>query len=309
MGTPFKMEWIIENQDCNKVLRDYLVDKKISKSALADIKFKGGYIYVNQQEVTVRYILKTGDQVTIVFPEEVGSNQLKAEKIPLSIVYEDDYVMVVQKPAGMSTIPSREHPLGSLANAIRGHYEQIGHLATVHIVTRLDRDTSGLVLIAKHRHIHHLLSLSRSVKTVERKYKAIITGVISPLNGIIEEPIGRMDSSIIKREVRADGQYACTEYNTLQACGDFSLMELKLQTGRTHQIRVHMAFMGHPLMGDDLYGGSRQLIERQALHCYSLKFSHPITEETLSFECALPDDIKNVIRAGNKVDNRKNEST
>ena len=292
---PFTLEWTVENQESNKVLRDYLADKKISKSALADIKFKGGYIFVNQQEVTVRYILKTGDQVTVIFPKEEGSEQLKGERIPLSIVYEDEYVMVVNKPAGMSTIPSREHPTGSLANAIIGHYEQIGHSATVHIVTRLDRDTSGLVLIAKHRHIHHLLSLSKSIKTVERKYKAIVTGVITPLAGTVEEPIGRMDTSIIKREVREDGQYACTEYKTLQVLERYSLVELKLQTGRTHQIRVHMAHLGHPLLGDDLYGGSRELIKRQALHCYSLKFLHPITGKELSFENRLPKDMMQLI--------------
>ena len=295
MGKPFSMEWTIEEQDCNKVLREFLADQKISKSALTDIKFKGGYLYVNEIEVTVRYILKTGDRVAVVFPREEGSEQLKGEKIPLSIIYEDHYVMVVEKPAGMSTIPSREHPSGSLANAIIGHYEQIGHLATVHIVTRLDRDTSGLVLIAKHRHIHHLLSNSQSVKNVERKYKAIITGSLRPSAGTVEEPIGRMDSSIIKREVRADGQYACTEYTTLQSFDSFSLVELKLQTGRTHQIRVHMTHLGHSLLGDDLYGGSRQLIKRQALHCYSLKFLHPITGRNLSFECPLPEDMLKVL--------------
>ena len=271
MGKPFSMEWTIEERDCNQVLRDFLVEKKISKSALTDIKYKGGYIYVNDQEVTVRHLLKNGDRVNIIFPKEEGSEQLKGEKLPLSIVCEDDYVMVVEKPAGMSTIPSREHPTGSLANAIIGHYEQIGHEATVHIVTRLDRDTSGLVLIAKHRHVHHLLSLSKSNKTVERKYKALTTGTLIPPTGLVEKPIGRMQNSIIKREVREDGQYACTEYQTLQSFDTFSLVELKLHTGRTHQIRVHMAHVGHPLLGDDLYGGSRQLIERQALHCYSLR--------------------------------------
>ncbi len=295
MVKSFTLEWTVEYQDSDKALREYLAGKNISKSALADIKFKGGFLLVNQQEVTVRYILKTGDQVTVIFPTEIGSEQLVGEKIPLSIVYEDEYVMVVEKPAGMSTIPSREHPSGSLANAIIGHYEQIGHLATVHIVTRLDRDTSGLVLIAKHRHIHHLFSLSKSIKTVERKYKALVTGVITPLAGTVEEPIGRMDNSIIKREVRKDGQYACTEYNTLHLLELCSLVDLKLQTGRTHQIRVHMAYLGHPLIGDDLYGGSRQLINRQALHCYSLKFLHPITGEELSFESELPEDMMQLI--------------
>ena len=296
MGKPFKLEWTIEEQDNNKVLREFLAQQKISKSALTDIKYKGGSIYINDQEVTVRYSLQTGDRVCIIFPKEEGSEQLKGENIPLSIVYEDDYVLVVEKPPGMSSIPSREHPTGSLANAIIGHYKQIGHFATVHIVTRLDRDTSGLVLIAKHRHIHHLFSLSKSVKTVERKYKALIKGALTPFKGMIEQPIGRVETSIIKREVRLDGQYALTEYNTLQVYNQFSLVELKLQTGRTHQIRVHMAHNGHPLLGDDLYGGSRQLIGRQALHCYSLKFLHPVTEKRLSFEIPLPDDILNVIQ-------------
>ena len=300
MGKPFKLEWTIEEQDSNKVLREFLAQQKISKSALTDIKYKGGSIYINDQEVTVRYNLQTGDRVCVIFPKEEGSEQLKGENIQLSIVYEDDYVLVVEKPPGMSSIPSREHPTGSLANAIIGYYEQIGHLATVHIVTRLDRDTSGLVLIAKHRHIHHLFSLSKSVKTVERKYKALIEGTLTPFKGMIEQPIGRVDTSIIKREVRSDGQYALTEYNTLHVYNQFSLVELKLQTGRTHQIRVHMAHNGHPLLGDDLYGGNRQLIGRQALHCYSLKFLHPVTEKRLSFEIPLPDDILHVIQNAEK---------
>ena len=296
MGKPFSLEWTIEEQDSNQVLREFLAKKNISKSALTDIKYKGGYISVNQHEVTVRHILKRGDRVNVIFPTEEGSEQLKGEKLPLSIVFEDEYVMVVEKPAGMSTIPSREHPTGSLANAIIGYYEQIGHSATVHIVTRLDRDTSGLVLIAKHRHIHHLLSLSKSIKTVERKYKALITGTLIPPTGIVEKPIDRMPDSIIKREVSENGQYACTEYQTLQSFDPFSLVELKLQTGRTHQIRVHMTYLGHPLLGDDLYGGSRRLIERQALHCYSLRFIHPIHGKELSFTCPLPEDMEKVLK-------------
>lgn len=291
----FVLSWRIEKDNEGALVRDFLKDREVSKTALTDIKFKGGLILVNNQEVTVRYGLREGDILQIIFPEERPSEGAKGADIPLNIVYEDDYVLVVIKPAGMSTIPSREHPSGSLANGLVGHYEKIGVKSTSHIVTRLDRDTSGLVLIAKHRHVHHLLSKQQKSGLVNRVYEAFADGFFTTAEGKIEEPIGRKDNSIIEREVRLDGQYACTFYSVIKQYIDFAHVKLKLKTGRTHQIRVHLSHYGHPLLGDNLYGGCMRKINRQALHCCQLSFFHPFLNKRLSFTAPLPEDMSKIL--------------
>ena len=284
----FTLDWVVHEET---TIKEFLKKQKISKAALTDIKFKGGKITVNDVEENVRYTLKKGDHLKIVFPLEKPSEGLVSEKIPLHIVYEDENLLVVQKPYGMNTIPSREHPTGSLANALMGYYQDKGIEATIHIVTRLDRDTSGLVLVAKHRYIHHLLSEQQKSGEVKRKYVAFAEGSLLA-NDTINQPIGRCADSIIKREVRIDGQYAVTHYKVLASYTTFSIVELTLETGRTHQIRVHLAHIGHPLLGDDLYGGSKELMNRQALHCYYLSFSHPVTNEQMEFSINLPEDMQ-----------------
>ncbi len=290
----FELEWIIEKDSSGVMLKQFLFEKGISKSALTDIKFSGGSIFVNEEIENVRYVLQEQDRVRVVFPNETTSEGLKGERLPISIVYEDSYVMVVDKKAGMSTIPSREHPAGSLANAIIGYYEDIGLQSTVHILTRLDRDTSGLVLIAKHRHVHHLLSKQQKIHEIKRTYEALVEGSLDDY-GIIEEPIGRKKESIIEREVRSDGAFARTRYEVKRRYDQFTHVQLMLDTGRTHQIRVHLSFLGHPLLGDDLYGGSVAKINRQALHCCHLTFYHPFLKKVLSFSSPLPDDIKRLL--------------
>lgn len=289
----FTLEWVMQHET-GITIKDFLKKQSISKAALTDIKFKGGKILVNESEENVRYTLKSGDRLVVLFPPELPSSGLSPEQLPLNIIFEDEYLLIVQKEYGMNTIPSREHPTGSLANALVGYYLKHGIESTTHIVTRLDRDTSGLVLIAKHRHIHHLLSEQQKGGDVKRKYLAFAEGEISPLNDTITKPIGRCSDSIIKREVRAVGQTAITHYRVLAQGKHFSLVELSLETGRTHQIRVHLAYKGHPLLGDDLYGGKRDRINRQALHCFFLRFTHPVTKQSLTFTVALPDDMKRI---------------
>ncbi|WP_396953791.1 RluA family pseudouridine synthase [Niallia sp. MER 6] len=287
----FKLDWVME-EDGKIMLKEFLKERSISKSALTDIKFKGGRITVNEVEQNVRYMVKRGDRISVLFPVEKPSEGLLPEEIPLNIIYEDDYLLIVEKPSGMNTIPSREHPSGSLANAVFGYYVKKGIAATTHIVTRLDRDTSGMVLIAKHRHVHHLLSEQQKARLVKRHYTALAEGLFSNKSGTINAPIGRCGDSIIKREVREDGQTAITHYNVLTQLSDFAAVELSLETGRTHQIRVHMSYISHPLIGDDLYGGSRYKLGRQALHCSRLAFIHPITQQEMEFSISLPEDMK-----------------
>lgn len=285
----FTMAFIAERD--GQLLREAISEWGISKRALTAIKFDGGEITVNGMEQNVRYPLKVGDKVQIVFPPEEISDSLLAEYTSLQIVYEDEALLVLDKPAYMSTIPSREHPAGSVANYVRGHFEKQQLASTVHVVTRLDRDTSGLMIIAKHRHVHHLMSEQQKRGEVHRQYEAIVHGQLTEQNFSVIEPIGRKETSIIEREVRAEGQFAHTDVTVLGLANGFSHVRLTLHTGRTHQIRVHMAYIGHPLVGDELYGGSRELLDRQALHCCSVTFIHPFTKKTMKFTSKIPTNM------------------
>ncbi len=297
MQSRFQLQWMVEQSYAGGLLKDFLKEKEISRTALTDIKFNGGKILVNNEEVNVRFRLSNGDKVTIIFPPEIPSEGLIGENIPLDILFEDEFLLIINKLPGMSTIPSREHPNGSLANALMGYYQKKGIEATSHIVTRLDRDTSGLVLIAKHRHVHHLFSKQQQSGMVKRTYVALAQGRIQQQKGTIEYPIGRRDDSIIEREARSDGQYACTHFNVVGRHKEFTHVELQLETGRTHQIRVHMSFIGHPLLGDDLYGGDTTMIERQALHCKKIKFTHPFNGREAIYSAPLPADLDCILKA------------
>ncbi|HSI67745.1 MAG TPA: RluA family pseudouridine synthase [Planococcus sp. (in: firmicutes)] len=277
------------------MLRLALNNWGISKRTLAAVKYGGGSILVNGVEVTVRHVLNKGDAVTVIFPVEQQSDGLTTQIGDLSIVYEDEALLIVDKMPFQNTIPSREHPEGSLANFVAGHFQQQGTPATLHILTRLDRDTSGLVCIAKNRHIHHLLSGQQKTKEMKRGYEAFVHGTISKDSFVISEPIGRKSSSIIEREVRADGKNAETEVSVISKHPLFSHIKLQLNTGRTHQIRVHLAHIGHPLLGDDLYGGKRELIGRQALHCCRLELLHPLNGQHMAFQSKLNADMENLI--------------
>ncbi len=296
MAKPFILEWVITENDHGKTTRQYLHERGISKTSLTDIKLHGGNILVDGIHVTVRHVLKKGEQLTVIFPVEEPSQTLLPEKISLDIVYEDDYLLVINKPAFINTIPSREHPTGSLVNAVLGYYKEIGLTAAPHIVTRLDRNTSGLVLVAKYRHMHHILSKQQQEKQVKREYEAFIGGTVVENNGTIEAPIGRKQDSIIERTVTDDGQYACTHFQIIERYGPFTHVRVMPETGRTHQIRVHMAHIGHPLVGDDLYGGSQFFLNRQALHCRGLHFLHPVMEKTMKFSVPLPEDMEKLLQ-------------
>ncbi|PEJ60805.1 RNA pseudouridine synthase [Bacillus sp. AFS002410] len=286
----FSLKWEVKKEHNGILLREFLKLKELSKRALTDIKFQGGKITVNDEEKTVRTILNESDLVQIYFPIEKPSEELIAEEIPFEIVYEDDAVLVINKPSGIPSIPSREHPKGTLANGILYYYQSIGLQSTIHIVTRLDKDTSGLMLVAKNRYIHYLFS-KNELKSVQRKYIAIVHGHMNESIGVIRAKIARKSDSIIKRVVSENGQEAITHYNVLLANRKYSVVELELETGRTHQIRVHMSSLGHPLIGDDLYGGKNDTLKRQALHSYKLSFMHPIDHFRKNLEIALPPDL------------------
>ncbi|MEH7239250.1 RluA family pseudouridine synthase [Bacillus sp. JJ1562] len=291
----FTLEWKVSSHDTGKLVKDFLKEHDISKTALTDIKFAGGGIFINSTPVTVRHRLMEGEVLKVVFPPEQPSLELKPENLPLQIVYEDPYVLVVNKPPYQQSIPSRDASTGSLANALLYYYQSKGLNATVHLVNRLDRDTSGLLLVAKHRHIHHLLSKQQKAGRLKRTYEAIVHGGVDVDSGTIDAPIGRKDDSIIERQVREDGQSAVTHFQVIQKLGDCTHVRLQLETGRTHQIRVHLSHIGHPIVGDDLYGGLRVEMGRQALHCRELSFLHPMDKKEVVFYAELPEDMKELL--------------
>ncbi|PID17016.1 RNA pseudouridine synthase [Sporosarcina sp. P34] len=301
-NTQFQLQFVVKK---SAVLREFLAQHEISKTTLTAIKYRGGEILVNGQSRNVRHQLQPNDQVTVLFPPEQVSDGLIPQEGTLSILYEDETLLVLDKPAGQSTIPSRNHPSGTLANFVCGKFEREGILSTAHMVTRLDTDTSGIICVAKNRHIHHLLSKQMVQGLFQRHYTAFSEGIITTPFLTIEQPIGRREGSIIERMVRDDGQYAKTDvsvtahYRHETDC--FTVIDLTLHTGRTHQIRVHMQWLGHPLVGDDLYGADGNVFPRQALHCSGVSLLHPLTKERMHFTSPLPEDMQYYLRQSQQV--------
>lgn len=300
------MEFSYEYQkSTSQQVKYFLKEQGISKGLLAKIKFQGGKIFVNESIQNVLYELKAQDIVKIMIPDEGEHETLLLDETPIDIVYEDDHLLVVNKPAGISSIPAQYHPNQTMANRVKAYYKRQGYAnQVVHVVTRLDRDTSGLMLFAKHGFAHAKLDVQLREKTLIKKYQALLSGEVEILeeHGRIELPIGRDMTSIIKRMVSTEGRMADTEYWLEKRTDELALVDIQLHTGRTHQIRVHFSAIGCPLVGDDMYGGIMDLpLLRQALHCYQLHFRHPFTEEWLDLTCELPQDMeemKQIIEAG-----------
>lgn len=292
-----EFKWTYQ-EEASSLLRSFLKRQGISKKLLAKIKFHGGKIFVNDTEQNVLFSLQPHDIVTVVIPDEEPHETLLADDVPIDIVYEDEHLLVVNKPAGIASIPAQYHPNGTMANRVKAYYVAQNYAnQVVHVVTRLDRDTSGLMLFAKHGFAHAKLDQSLQQKHFVKKYQALVSGDVMNLqeHGEISLPIGRDLSSLLKRQVIETGQQAETEYWLKKRDEQIALVDIQLHTGRTHQIRVHLSAIGCPLLGDELYGGAMDLgIERQALHCYSLTFPHPFKEETLSFQLPLADDMAKI---------------
>lgn len=268
-------------------LKDFLRKQSgISLTSWRKLK-QSGTILVNNIPFTGYHHLQPGDVVTLTWPEEC---HIEPVEIPLKICYEDDYLLIIDKPAGMLVHPVKTERTSTVANAVLFYFKQKNLPFGFHPVHRLDRNTSGLLLIAKYSHVQHLLS-GNHVKKLHRTYQGIVSGQVEKNEGFIDVPIARHPDSIIQRMVHEKGQPAQTHFQVLQRFTNATLLEISLLTGRTHQIRVHCSYIGHPLLGDDLYGGSRSQIQRQALHSSKLSFLHPINQQHIELKAALPPDM------------------
>ncbi|ARI78012.1 RluA family pseudouridine synthase [Halobacillus mangrovi] len=289
---PLVKTWLVPEEWDGYSVKAFLFEYgRFSRQIFKRVK-EAGKVLVNEASSELWKPLHTGDEVTVCFPEEDRGERIFPEEGPLSIVYEDEDLLVLDKPAGVAVIPSIDRSQTSIANRLLYYYDKQGISSTIHIVTRLDRDTSGLMVVAKHAYSHMLLT--KEQKQIERRYKAIVHGVVLQDQGVIDEPIARMAGSIIRRTISAEGKTSQTIYHTEERYKHFTLVELELLTGRTHQIRVHMAHLGHPLAGDALYDGEEMaFLQGQALHCHQVKFLHPWTKERMSFASAIPKTWEN----------------
>ena len=288
--TNLTLKYVVKKE---QLLREFLLENNISRKTLTRIKFDSdGSIKVNGNEENVRYFLKVDDRVEITLPSEDYSEFVRFINKPIDIVYEDEYFLIVNKGINLPSIPSRNMEDESLLERVNYYFREKNINSIPHIVTRLDKNTSGLVLIAKYRHIHALFSNL----SIDKYYIALVNGKVEN-NAIVEAPIRRVSSSIIEREVGEGGEYSKTEYWLEKYIPELniSIVKLKLYTGKTHQIRVHMKYEGHPLLGDELYGGDVSFIKRQALNCSNLAFFHPITREFIDIKVEIPADMKKVI--------------
>lgn len=284
--------YTIKNTENNLCIEQFLRRKGYSYQNLTQLKKMPESILINGTWSYMRTPLSEGDVLTVHIQENESSPNIPPADLPLDIIYEDEDLIVVNKPAGMPTHPSLNNYRNSLANALMHYYDQQGKPFIFRCTNRLDRDTSGLTVIAKHMVSSSILSGMAVRHEVTREYLAIVRGSITPPEGTISAPIGRAGTSLIERKIDQEhGENAVTHYRVVKEENGHSLVSLILETGRTHQIRVHMKYIGHPLIGDYLYNPDMEFISRQALHSHRLSFHHPITGENMEFAAPLPVDM------------------
>ena len=268
---------------------------QLSYTLLKSLKWRKNAILLNGQSVHVNAIVHAGDVVSVALSERTPREDLYCENTAApDIVYEDEDLLVLNKPAGVAMHPKADDAAApSLAAMLTGY---LGEGSVPHFVSRLDKGTSGLLIAAKSGYVHDRLRRALHSSELRREYRAVAVGQVTPPRGVINAPIGRADGSIIRRCVRVDGLSSLTEYETLQVNDRFTLLRLRPQTGRTHQLRVHMAYLGHPLAGDWLYGTEdKTLIARPALHSYELWFTQPVTGQELHFTAPIPQDMQRLM--------------
>lgn len=276
----------------NQILSEEL---KIS-TRLKNKLIKNECVLVNGSFVDTRTIVNSGDVITVILDSPEDNSNIVPTKMELNIIYEDEHLLAINKPSGVAVHPSILHFNDSLSNGIKYYFDSIGLKKKIRPVNRIDLNTSGLVLFAKNEYVQECLIREMSLDLFKKTYLCLVEGVLDSKIGTINAPIDRKKDSIIERCISPDGQTAITHYKVLKEFESYSLVQCILETGRTHQIRVHMAHIGHPLLGDSLYNinfsNGSNLIERQALHSYKMKFVHPIYKKDICLEAEIPLDMK-----------------
>lgn len=288
------LEYKIINNKYDNIKQVLKEEFHISDRLLKKLKLNH-QIFLNYIPVNINYSdLKIGDLISIVLDFEEEYDNIVPLKSNLNIIYEDNYVLVVNKPSNMPVHPSCNHFEDSLSNIVKYYFDCIGLKRKIRIVNRLDKDTSGIVIFAKNEYIQEVLIQQMKNNTFKKEYLAILNGILEKNSDIISAPIARKENSIIERCVNFEtGDIAITHYDLIKTINNkYSLVHFVLETGRTHQIRVHSAYIGHPILGDTLYGSSSNLINRQALHAQKVSFIHPITEKIMILEAPLPEDMR-----------------
>ena len=285
------LEYIVENskyQNINQILKqEFHISARLLHKLIVE-----RHVLLNKCIVDTRTSVVNGDIVTVDLDFEENSENIVPTQMKLDIIFEDDALLILNKPAGMAVHPSILHYDDSLSNGVKFYFNRIGLKRKVRPVNRLDLNTSGLIVFAKNEYIQESLIQQMSNHVFRKEYIAIVQGHFDDPYGTVNLPIARKSNSIIERYVSPDGQEAITDYCVIGETDNYSVVRCSLKTGRTHQIRVHMSAIGHPLLGDSLYGVSSPLINRQALHSYKICFVHPITHESLEFVCDVPDDMQ-----------------
>ena len=289
-----EFEYTIESTNflnVKDVLKNYF---GISSRLLLKLK-KNNSVYLNNSICNLNDLVSVGDTVSFCLNYEEDNSNIVATNIPLNIVYEDECLLIINKPPNIAIHPSMLHYDNSLSNGVKYYFNLIGLHKKIRPVNRLDRNTSGLVIFAKNEYVQEFLIKEMQIKTFSKEYLAILEGTLDKKQGTINAPIARKKDSIIERCVDNSGDNSITHYKVLKEFDNFSLVNFKLETGRTHQIRVHSSYIGHPILGDDLYGNKSNLINRQALHSYKISFIHPKTRRKMHFEIDMPQDMLNII--------------
>ncbi len=301
------IEYVVTKEDEGRYVKEILKSRMdFSSRLLTKVKYHGE-ILLNGKHETVRQRVAEGDVLTAKYPEE--ESYFPAQDIPLDVVYEDGDLLLVNKQPGLIVHPTYNFPTGTLANAVTFHMQQRGEVYKLRFVNRLDMNTSGLVIIAKNSHAQDNISRQMQENTTVKNYIAIVHGIMEG-SGTVDEPIDRDPGHKARRHVTADGYPSVTHWEVLKTWegkkyGDiegFSMLKLKLDTGRTHQIRVHMSYLGHPIVGDELYGQlfgydvPPEWMKRQALHAAHLELDHPVTGKRIIADAALPEDMERCIR-------------
>lgn len=291
------IDYIIDEDSAGLRVEQFLRRKRYSGQNLSEIKRMPKSILVNGVHYYMRQELSKGDHLQVRICETQNSEKIPPTKLPLDIIYEDEDLLVLNKPAGMPIHPSLNNYTNSMANALAYYFQSQGKPFIFRCCNRLDRDTSGLTIVSKHLVSGSILSDMTKYREVHREYLAIARGSVTPSEGTIQAPLGRKNGTIIERTVDWEhGEDAVTHYKVVKEANGHSLVSLRLETGRTHQIRIHMKYLGYPLIGDYLYNPEMEYMTRQALHSHHMEFTHPITGEHMSFTAPLPEDMARVMQ-------------